>query len=807
MHRTIRRACAVLLAATAMWAICAQTAAAQSDPAQGPGGPVLVLTDAGFGRYYPEILRAEGLNEFAVANVSAMSPTLLNAYQVVIVADAPISAAQAGMLNGWVASGGNLIAMRPDDTLAPLLGLGGDGGDVDNGYMAINTSTAPGAGITGGTMQFHGTADRRTLAGAQQVAALYDGGATSTGTPAVTLRSVGTGGGQAAAFTYDLARSVVLTRQGNPDQAGEDFEGGGPIRSNDLFQPDWLDISKVAIPQADEQQRLLANLITQMNMDRAPLPRFWYLPRGEQAAVVMTGDDHGTGGTTKRFNDFLAASPAGCSVANWGCTRGTSYVFTNTFQLDNSAANNFEAQGFEIALHVDTGCANQAVDTLSGTWAGQLNAFRNFYSSINPPRTGRTHCVPWGDWAGAAVAEHNNGIRFDTNYYYYPGSWARDNPGVFTGSGFPMRFAASDGELIDVYQAATQITDEWEDNQASIPTHIAALLNRAVGSQGYYGVFTVNMHTDKVDETAPGSPAIVNAAKARGVPVVSAAQMLDWLDGRNSAAFRSVSYSAGQLQFTVTRDPRANGLQGMVPARSASGALSSLTRNGVPVSAPIRRLKGIDYAVFDATAANYVATYTGGVPETTITQAAVSGNVARFVFTGSGAAAFQCRMDGAAFTACASPKSFGNVSRGGHTFEVRAVSAVGVADPTPAQRSFVVGKTASASGKSNRGRKVKLTPKRVRVAADGKVRLRVRCPLAEDRCRVQLKLKLDGKTVASRKLKVSGGKSRSIRLTLRRSARLRLFEKGSLRVKATAVSRDSGGGRAVTRKTIRLVAP
>ena len=27
------------------------------------------------------------------------------------------------------------------------------------------------------------------------------------------------------------------------------------------IQPDWIDLNKVAIPQADEQQRLLANLI------------------------------------------------------------------------------------------------------------------------------------------------------------------------------------------------------------------------------------------------------------------------------------------------------------------------------------------------------------------------------------------------------------------------------------------------------------------------------------------------------------------------------------------------------------------
>ncbi len=51
----------------------------------------------------------------------------------------------------------------------------------------------------------------------------------------MTLRSVGTSGGQAAAFTYDLARSVVYTRQGNPAWAAQERDGFAPIRSDDLF--------------------------------------------------------------------------------------------------------------------------------------------------------------------------------------------------------------------------------------------------------------------------------------------------------------------------------------------------------------------------------------------------------------------------------------------------------------------------------------------------------------------------------------------------------------------------------------------
>ena len=50
------------LAADKVWSF---TVAGQS-PAEGPGGPIQIITDPGdpFGRYYAEILRGEGLNEF-----------------------------------------------------------------------------------------------------------------------------------------------------------------------------------------------------------------------------------------------------------------------------------------------------------------------------------------------------------------------------------------------------------------------------------------------------------------------------------------------------------------------------------------------------------------------------------------------------------------------------------------------------------------------------------------------------------------------------------------------------------------------
>ena len=130
------------------------------------------------------------------------------------------------MLTAWVNAGGNLIAMRPDAQLASLLGLTVASGTRANQYLLISPS-GPGAGLVNETIQFHGTANNYTLSGTS-VATLYSTATAATSNPAVTLRSVGSNGGQAAAFAFDLAESVVYTRQGNPAWSGQERDGQSP---------------------------------------------------------------------------------------------------------------------------------------------------------------------------------------------------------------------------------------------------------------------------------------------------------------------------------------------------------------------------------------------------------------------------------------------------------------------------------------------------------------------------------------------------------------------------------------------------
>ena len=76
--------------------------------------------------------------------------------------------------------------------------------------------------------------------------------------------------------------------------------------------------------------------------------------------------------------------------------------------------------------------------------------------------------------------------------------------------------------------------------------------------------------------------------------------MLDWLDGRNGSSFKDVAYSGGRLTFSVVTNPKARGLEAMLPAQSGSGPLSGLTRGGQPVVRDTRTVKGVEYLVFKA---------------------------------------------------------------------------------------------------------------------------------------------------------------------------------------------------------------
>jgi hypothetical protein len=271
--------------------------------------------------------------------------------------------------------------------------------------------------------------------------------------------------------------------------------------------------------------------------------------------------------------------------------------------LTDAQAASYTAQGFEVSIHVDTNtfdnCTDYTPASLESDYANQLAEWAAQFPSVPAPRTERTHCVVWSDYDTQPQVQLNHGIRLDTNYYYWPPTWVNDQPGFFTGSGMPMRFTKADGTMIDVYQAPTQMTDE--SNQ-SYPFTINTLLDNAIGPTGYYGVFTANMHSDQL--ASAGANAIVASALARGIPVVSALQLLQWLEGRNNSAFSGITWDGTTLSFTLTMAESARNLQGMIPVPAGLRVIS-ITANGTAVPFSIAQVKGVQYAFIMASAAPY----------------------------------------------------------------------------------------------------------------------------------------------------------------------------------------------------------
>ena len=299
--------------------------------------------------YLAEILRAEGLNEFTNVAPASLTAGALAAYDVVVLGDVASPTHRSPRSPTGSTAGGNLILMRPTRGSLGLAGLTAQTGTVSDGYLAVNAATAPGAGITTDTMQFHGTANRYSLSGATR-------SPSSTPPPrrdGPARRSPAQRGHQRRS-----GRGVRL-RPGpvdHPDPPGQPGLGGAGTRRPDAdpvqrpvlrrHRPDWVNLAKVHIPQADEQQRLLANLITVIARDRMPLPRFWYFP-----------DRQGGGGRHRRrprqrrhrrpvrhLRRGQPARAARCAVG----VRAVHVVRLPGHPLTNAQAAAYNAQGFEV---------------------------------------------------------------------------------------------------------------------------------------------------------------------------------------------------------------------------------------------------------------------------------------------------------------------------------------------------------------------------------------------------------------------------------------------------------------------------
>lgn len=582
--------------------------------------------------YLTEILRAEGLNAFHVRPATATAWASLDRYALVLVAEGGLGREQSDQLGAYLQRGGRLIAMRPGPELAALCGLAPVGGTTADGYLAVD-SAAGALGFPEVAVQFHGEADRHRLAGAEALAWLTAADGARTPYPAVTRVQVGEG--QAVAWAFDLSRSVVLMRQGNPAWANQERDGRDGIRANDAFV-DWIDLDRIALPQADELMRLFSRLIGELLQAILPLPRLWYFPAGADSMLIATGDAHDApaaaiedvltrveayGGHMSVYyapslNDDLrralklARNLAGDLPAVGEALRGS--------RPTPADIRRWSARGHEFGLHpyVEEG--------LEPGWDRYWQEFTGLgYGPVSP--TVRTHRILWNGWSETARVQAMHGIRMNLDFYHYGtafqkpgGEWVN---GHFTGSGLSMRFVDEQGRLLNIYQVLTQLVDEhlmkmpwgggWPDYTVDQALEVSReLLARCAA--GGYSALCAQFH---IDPFALGGEWQANfgrwmegtlaEAAARGFPIWSAYAWMRFVEVRQAALLTDIVWESQAGLLTLTLDaPTAEdlSLELLLPQQNRGLALESVTLDGQPAPTRARKVSGQEWAAFAAPA-------------------------------------------------------------------------------------------------------------------------------------------------------------------------------------------------------------
>ena len=269
-----------------------------------------------------------------------------------------------------------------------------------------------------------------------------------------------------------------------------------------------------------------------MTRDRMPLPRFWYLPRGGEAAVVLTGDDHANGGTAGPLRPLQGRrEPAGCSVADWECVRATSYLYPGTPLTDTQArasrprASRSRCTSHDLRQDLDARLAREALDAQLAGVRGRL---------AEPARPGdEPHALRRLERLGER-AEGRAGARRPLRHelLLLPDDLGAGPAGPVHRLGLPDALRRR-RRLADRRLPGDDPARGRGPRRASIRAHPGAARRRA-RPEGYYGVFTANMHTDHGSTPAPTRS---SRRPGRAACRSSSEQMLDWLDGRNQTAF------------------------------------------------------------------------------------------------------------------------------------------------------------------------------------------------------------------------------------------------------------------------------
>ena len=180
-------------------------------------------------------------------------------------------------------------------------------------------------------------------------------------------------------------------------------------------------------------------------------------------------------------------------------------------------------------------------------------------------------------------------------------------------------------------------------------------------------------YTWTIDTTAPGAPSITLGPTG--------------LINQTSASFSFTGEAGASFQCALD-------------GAAFAACTSPKAYNGLADGAHTFQVRQIDTAGNTGPAASRSWTVDATAPAAPTITVGPTGQTnqasASFTFTGEAAATYECSLDGAAFTSCASPKPYSGLAEGAHTFQVRQTDTAGNTGAA-ASRSWIVDTTAPAA--------------------------------------------------------------------------------------------------------------
>lgn len=569
--------------------------------------PILILaTNADFGAYTTEIIKAEGFNEYQIDSLTNPKVNLkyLQNFNLVILGKTAVTKSQSDMFTKFVNSGGNLIAFIPDKQLDELFGINNTEETFREGYIKTDANNIQSVGVTPELMQFHGIAAKYKLNGGEIIASLFDDKSSSESFPGVVSNNYGKG--HTVAFLYNLPQSIVYTRQGNPLFAGIEKDGILGLRGMDLFADGWVDTTMNTLNQADQQMALLTNCIQNLNKYTNPLPRMWYFPDSLKCVVVLDND-----GEDNKEADFESQF---WDVDSMGA-KMTIYI-KDLDKVSKEWVDKWTAKGFEIAGHPDdTGNAeNPTWNTMDSALTSKINQINALFGL--DVKTNVNHWFVWcgndkngrQDFAAQAKLEEQHGIEMDANYAFY--DMKSNQPehhlgslgiteGNYTGSGLIMKYADVDGNTVNVYQRYNAVYDQQYNESHDSEGFFNAfkgLVDRSLYDD-IYSVVSIKSHNNEYYFSKEPLMKMLDYANTKDVPVWTALNLLNFLKLKDEASFSDISWKGNKLSFTLNSSLKhSNGLTFMVPDMYDGKKVESVTKDKQNTTFSIRKVKGLEYA-------------------------------------------------------------------------------------------------------------------------------------------------------------------------------------------------------------------